>query len=93
MKNYSLKIMALLFSFTAFAQQESLKKDQHRFVTTGKKITVYTTADSTKFRLTPTDNLVFVPADQHLFLRLIQQKYKRLNFSIHTSIHFQQKEN
>jgi glucosylceramidase len=64
MKNYSLKIMALLFSFTAFAQQESLKKEQHGFVTTGKKITVYTTADSTKLRLTPTDNLVFVPAGQ-----------------------------
>ena len=64
MKNNSLKIIALFFSFTAFAQQQSHKKVQQEFVTTGKKITVYTTADSTNLRLTPTDNLVFVPAGQ-----------------------------
>ncbi|WP_369753083.1 glycoside hydrolase family 30 beta sandwich domain-containing protein [Flavobacterium sp. WC2409] len=64
MKNYSLKVIALFCSFTAFAQQHSLKKEQQGFITNGKKITVYTTADSTDLRLTPTDNLVFMPAGQ-----------------------------
>jgi glucosylceramidase len=66
MKNCNLKISILLLSFTFLAQGQKASKKQSDFITNGKNITVYTTADSTKLRLTQTDNLVFVAAGQPL---------------------------
>ena len=63
MKKNSLKILCLLFSAAAFAQQPKTKKE---FTTNGKKITVYTTAENSKLRLTTTDNLTFSAAKQPL---------------------------
>ncbi len=66
MKNCNLKISFLLLSFTFLAQGQEASKKQSDFITNGKNIAVYTTADSTKLRLTQTDNLVFVAAGQPL---------------------------
>lgn len=63
MKKNSLKILCLLFSVAAIAQQPKAKKE---FTTSGKKITVYTTAENSKLRLTSTDNLTFSTAKQPL---------------------------
>lgn len=63
MKKNSYKILCLLFTFSAFAQQNNTKQE---FTTTGKKITVYTTAEDSKLRLTQTDKLDFVTAHQPL---------------------------
>ena len=55
--------LTLLF----FACSTSVKDEQPvLFSAEGKNITVYTTADSSDLRLTPTDNLVFTPARQPL---------------------------
>ena len=48
--------LLFLFTNTISAQQRS---PGNRFSTIGKKIIVYTTADSTGYRITPTDTLVF----------------------------------
>ena len=48
--------LLFLFTNTISAQQRSTG---NRFSTIGKKIIVYTTADSTGYRITPTDTLVF----------------------------------
>ncbi|MCV9929890.1 glycosyl hydrolase [Flavobacterium sp. LS1R49] len=61
MKKQKYKILCFLFSLTAFSQQQ---KNKQEFITNGKKIAVYTTADDTKLRLTPTDNLVFSTSSQ-----------------------------
>jgi O-glycosyl hydrolase len=65
MKNNSFKIYFLMFSMVAFGQLQK-HKPLPDFATSGKKIAVYTTADSTKLRLSPSANLVFVPASQPL---------------------------
>lgn len=62
------KIIILTFlavSFIAFSQQKS-KTPTKVFSTKDKIVTVYTTADSTKLRLTQTDKLVFVASKQPL---------------------------
>nr|WP_315191003.1 glycoside hydrolase family 30 protein [uncultured Flavobacterium sp.] len=62
------KITILTFlavSFIAFSQQKS-KIPTKVFSTKDKIVTVYTTADSTKLRLTQTDKLVFVASKQPL---------------------------
>jgi glucosylceramidase len=66
MKNYNLKISLLFFSITFLIQGQKAPKTHTDFITKGKHIVVYTTADSTKLRLTQTDNLVFVAAGQPL---------------------------
>ncbi|OUL60752.1 glycoside hydrolase family 30 beta sandwich domain-containing protein [Flavobacterium sp. AJR] len=63
MKKNSYKILCLLFTLTAFSQQQ---KNKQEFTTNGKKIAVYTTADNSKLRITPTDNLVFSASKQPL---------------------------
>lgn len=55
----------LAVSFIAFSQQKS-KIPTKVFSTKDKTVTVYTTADSTKLRLTQTDKLVFVASKQPL---------------------------
>jgi len=54
--NRFLLAVSLLSAFTSTAQQQ--------FSTAGKKIIVYTTADSSNLRLTPTDTLNFSPMGQ-----------------------------
>ena len=54
--NRFLLAVSLLSAFTSTAQQQ--------FSTAGKKIIVYTTADSSNLRLTPTDTLSFSPMGQ-----------------------------
>lgn len=55
----------LALSLFAFSQQKN-KIQSEIFSTKDRKVTVYTTADSTKLRLTPTDNLVFSASKQPL---------------------------
>jgi glucosylceramidase len=55
----------LMVSLFAFSQQKNTVQSKS-FSTKNKKITVYTTADSTKLRLTQTDVLTFVPSKQPL---------------------------
>nr|WP_314835235.1 glycoside hydrolase family 30 protein [uncultured Flavobacterium sp.] len=64
MKNI-ISILFLIVSFIAFSQQKS-KTPTKVFSTKDKIVTVYTTADSTKLRLTQTDKLVFVASKQPL---------------------------
>ena len=58
-------ITFVVLSCNAFSQQKKATQLKS-FSTKGKIITVYTTADSTKLRLTQTDKLVFVPSNQPL---------------------------
>ena len=60
MKRHKYKILCLLFSLTAFSQQQ---KSNQEFIANEKKIAVYTTAADTKLRLSPTDNLLFSKAN------------------------------
>tara|TARA_R110002050_G_scaffold1281_5_gene9350 strand:+ start:14622 stop:16073 length:1452 start_codon:yes stop_codon:yes gene_type:complete len=62
MKKNCLKIICLLISITAFSQKKELQK----ITANGKKVIVYTTADSTQLRLAKTDNLIFTEARQPL---------------------------
>jgi len=55
----------LMVSLFAFSQQKNTVQSKS-FSTKNKKITVYTTADSTNLRLTQTDILAFVPSKQPL---------------------------
>jgi len=65
MQKITTAIVLLMVSLFSFSQQK--KADQSKsFSTKNKKITVYTTADSTKLRLTQTDILTFVPSKQPL---------------------------
>lgn len=59
-------LLCLLFSFVAFSQKQS-KQD---IATAAKKITVYTTAENTRLRLSPTANLFFSKATQPLETQL-----------------------
>ena len=58
-------VALLALSLLAFSQQKS-KIQSKPFSTTGKSITVYTSADSTDLRLTKTDNLQFTDLKQPL---------------------------
>jgi glucosylceramidase len=64
MKNIT-TITVLLIAFSAFSQQKS-KIQVKPFATTGKKIMVYTSADSTNLRMSNTDNLTFSELKQPL---------------------------
>jgi glucosylceramidase len=61
MKRHKYKILCLLFSMTVFSQQQ---KNKQEVAANEKKIAVYTTAEDTKLRLSPTDNLLFSKAEQ-----------------------------
>jgi glucosylceramidase len=61
MKNTALVIICLLTSVSAFGQKRMTFRP---FSTTGKTVTVYTSADNTKLRLTETDNLKFIEKRQ-----------------------------
>ncbi len=66
MKKNNIIIFCILFSLTAFGQQQKKVKDQKEFSTSGKNVTVYTTAENTELRLTQTDKLVFGASRQPL---------------------------
>jgi glucosylceramidase len=57
--------LLLMVSIFAFSQQKNTDQSK-TFSTKNKKITVYTSADSTKLRLTQTDILSFAPTKQPL---------------------------
>ncbi|WP_269234534.1 glycoside hydrolase family 30 protein [Flavobacterium flavigenum] len=63
MKKIGFIITCLCLSFSVYPQQKKPKQTEE-FTTNNKTITVYTTADNTKLRLTPTDNLKFSPSQQ-----------------------------
>jgi glucosylceramidase len=63
MKKNGFIITCLFFSIAIFSQQKN-KKQIQEFTPNNKNITVYTTADATKLRLTPTDNLLFTTSVQ-----------------------------
>jgi len=65
MQKITTVVMVVMVSLFAFSQQKSTAQSKS-FSTKNKKITVYTTADSTKLRLTQTDVLTFVPSKQPL---------------------------
>ena len=65
MQKITTVVTVLMVSLFAFSQQKNT--DQSKlFSTKNKKVTVYTSADSTKLRLTQTDFLTFVPSKQPL---------------------------
>ncbi|POY40005.1 glycosyl hydrolase [Flavobacterium alvei] len=59
----------LIVSLFAFSQQKNTVQSKS-FSTKNKKITVYTSADSTKLRLTQTDILTFSPSKQPLEIEI-----------------------
>ncbi|OXA96341.1 glycoside hydrolase family 30 protein [Flavobacterium hercynium] len=63
MRKNGFMVTCLCFSLSVLAQQKTQKQTQE-FTANNKKITVYTTADNTKLRLTPTDNLSFTASKQ-----------------------------
>ena len=65
MKKIGVIITCLCFSSTVFSQLKSPKQEQ-KFTTTNKKITVYTTAEKSNLKLTATHNLVFSASKQPL---------------------------
>ena len=54
------------FSFSLLAQNPKSNKEKSTFSSKGKSVTVYTSADNSKFKLTQTDQLSFVSAVQPL---------------------------
>ena len=66
MKHPKSTFLLLAFPFWMAAQQAQKPKIQPDFTTAGKTITVYTTADSTNLKLTPTDHLSFSAGSQPL---------------------------
>ncbi|MEI9957724.1 MAG: hypothetical protein WDM90_15805 [Ferruginibacter sp.] len=67
-KSVTLSLLsALLFSNAIYAQSKSLTSG---FSTTGKKVTVYTTADSTNLRLSQTETVEFKDMPQPLETQL-----------------------
>ena len=62
MNKLGLLTIALLFGFPTFGQTNAA----NMFSPNGKKISIYTTSDSSKLRLTLTDNLTFQTAKQPL---------------------------
>jgi glucosylceramidase len=65
MKKIGVVITCLCFSSTVFSQLKNPKQEQ-KFTTTNKKITVYTTAEKSNLKLTATHNLVFSASKQPL---------------------------
>lgn len=65
MQKITTVVTVLMVSLFAFSQQKNTAQSKS-FSTKNKKITVYTSADSTKLRLTQTDILTFVPSKQPL---------------------------
>lgn len=65
MQKITTVVTVLMVSLFAFSQQKNTDQSKS-FSTKNKKITVYTSADSTKLRLTQTDVLTFVPSKQPL---------------------------
>lgn len=63
MKKIGYKILCLIFSFTALAQQSKTKLESE---TIARKMVVYTTAENSKLRLTQTNTIDFVTAEQPL---------------------------
>jgi glucosylceramidase len=70
MKNNNIIFFCILFSLTAFAQPKKKVKNQKEFNTSGKNITVYTTAENTELKLTQTDKLVFEASKQPLEMEI-----------------------
>ena len=66
MRKNTLQVFCLAMLLAAAFAQPKMQKSKTTFSTEGKKITVYTTADSTKLKLTQTDNLSFSPSKQPL---------------------------
>ncbi|NNV55336.1 glycoside hydrolase family 30 protein [Limnovirga soli] len=67
MKRLRIAICCLLWAGISFAQTNALKQKaagRDSFATAGKKVIVYTTADSTGLRITPTDTLHFAAFGQ-----------------------------
>ena len=62
---YFATLLIVIVSFTAFSQGKGKPKTQ-LFSTLNRKITVYTSADSTNLRLSQTDNLTFKELKQPL---------------------------
>jgi glucosylceramidase len=65
MQKITTVVTVLMVSLFAFSQQKNTDQSKS-FSAKNKKITVYTSADSTKLRLTQTDVLTFVPSKQPL---------------------------
>lgn len=65
MQKITTVVTVVMVSLFAFSQQKNTAQSKS-FSTKNKKITVYTTADSTKLRLTQTDVLTFEPSKQPL---------------------------
>ena len=65
MQKITTVVTVLMVSLFAFSQQKNTVQSKS-FSAKNKKITVYTTADSTKLRLTQTDVLTFEPSKQPL---------------------------
>jgi len=61
----TISALILLVTFSAFSQQKS-KMQSKPFSVNGKTVMIYTSADSTKLRLTNTDNLTFSDLKQPL---------------------------
>jgi glucosylceramidase len=59
-------ITVLFFLTIACSSTNKTQNNSQKFITAEKVISVYTTADSTNYRLTPTDNLYFQKAEQPL---------------------------
>lgn len=66
MKKIGFILTCLCFSLTVLYSQAKKPKQEQKFITANKKITVYTTAEKTNLKLTPTDNLVFSASKQPL---------------------------
>ena len=66
MKKIGFILACLCFSSTVLYSQAKKPKQEQKFITANKKITVYTTAEKTNLKLTPTDNLVFSGSQQPL---------------------------
>ncbi|WP_163408932.1 glycoside hydrolase family 30 protein [Flavobacterium ajazii] len=66
MKKIGFILICLCFSSTVLYSQVKKTKQEQKFITANKKITVYTTAEKTNLKLTLTDNLVFSASKQPL---------------------------
>jgi len=66
MKNKYVFLLCLPFVLTACDSPKQEKNNSPEFTAHGKQISIYTTADSTNLRLTPSDNLTFSEAKQPL---------------------------
>jgi len=55
-----IKITCLFFSFSLLAQSPKSNKEKSNYSSKGKSVTVYSSADNSTFRLTQTDQLLYV---------------------------------